>query len=639
MNGFVRCATVNANKFSLGDIEKNKNYIIECIKEANRNNVDLLVFPELCLTGYSCQDLFYNSGFYRMVEDAIYDILEDSLSGTIYAIGAPLMLDGVRYNVAYICQNGKILGIVPKTFLPNYGEFYERRWFSPMPRENKYIELPFYDKKVPFGKIIFNAKTCGFDFKFGIEICEDLWSPIPPSSELALNGAQIILNLSASNELVGKDSYRKQLIENQSGRLICGYVYSSAGNSESSSDIVFGGTSYIAQNGSMQKMFKKGNLNISDVDVELLNNRRSQNMTFAASHQIYENKDILKISTNYTFSHKGTENAENIFACINLHPFIPNNPSELETIFNIQVDGLARRINQLNCKAIIGISGGLDSTLALLVTHKAFEKLGKDTKDIIGITMPGFGTTQMTHQNSLKLGELLGITMREIDIKKACLQHFEDIGHEPDNFDVTYENVQARERTQILMDVANKEGRIVIGTGDMSELALGWCTYNGDHMSMYGVNASIPKTLVKSLIKWIITNATCNKEHKLEKLLNSILDTPISPELLPSNGKEIVQKTESVLGSYELHDFFLFHYQRNGFGKDKILELANIAFNKVYSENEIKKCFETFIKRYYQNQFKRNCLPDGPQVGSVSMSPRGSLRLPSDLDYKSFINM
>lgn len=539
-----------------------------------------------------------------------------------------LIEGGTLYNAAYVIYNGRILGIVPKSYIPNYTEFYEKRWFTEgLNIQNEIVSLPF-QKEIPFGtNLIFTSDIANF----AIEICEDLWVTVPPSSYLSLMGAHIIGNLSASNELVSKADYRRSLIANQSARCMCGYLYSSAGVHESTTDLLFSGHLLISENGSLlkenQRFQRESEIIYSYIDVFKLKAERLRNISFRDSRRNLKQKPLF---INFNFNNAAIDTFDRY---VDKHPFVPSSKFERDIrckeIFNIQAASLAKRIEHTKTKkAVVGISGGLDSTLALLVIVKTFELLNLDKKNIVTITMPGFGTTDRTYNNALQLCRELGTDLREINIVEAALLHFKDIGHNKDIHDVTYENVQARERTQILMDIANKEGGLLIGTGDLSELALGWCTYNGDHMSMYSVNPSIPKTLVRYLVRYVAENES--SEAAKETLLD-ILDTPVSPELLPKdNNGEIAQKTEDIVGPYELHDFFLYHFIKHGSDRDRIFFLAKHAFEDDYSEEEIKKWLDKFIYRFFTQQFKRSALPDGPKVGSISLSPRGDFRMPSD---------
>ena len=613
----------------VGDTDFNKKEILSCIKEANMVNTKVIVFPELSISSYTCGDLFLHNTLLTNSINAIEHILKETKNiDMLITIGAPLLYHNALYNCGYVLYKGKILGIVPKSYIPNYSEFYEKRWFTEgLNITSKTVDFSF-QKDVPFGtNLLFSCD----DFTFGIEICEDLWVTIPPSSYLALMGANIIGNLSASNELVSKADYRRALVQNQSARSICGYIYSSAGVYESSTDLLFSGHLLITENGTTlceNERFQRENQVIySIIDLFKLKAERLKNLSFRDSSKIlFKEPEIINFSYDDT-------TILNFNRYIDKHPFVPSNKSlrneRCKEIFNIQSSALAKRFEHTKSqKAVVGISGGLDSTLALLVIVKTFKLLNLPMKNIITITMPGFGTTDRTYNNAVTLCKELGCDFREVNIVKAALQHFEDIGHDAKIHDVTYENVQARERTQILMDVANKEDGLLIGTGDLSELALGWCTYNGDHMSMYSVNPSIPKTLVRYLVKYVAENEST---PIASKTLLDILDTPVSPELLPKDAKgNIAQKTEDIVGPYELHDFFLYHFIKHGSSKERIFFLAKEAFKDDYSEEEIKKWLDKFMWRFFTQQFKRSALPDGPKVGSISLSPRGDWRMPSD---------
>ena len=619
----------------VADIDYNLENIFICLDKAFEDGAKSIVFPELAITSYTCSDLFMQYSLLEKSNLAIEKLIKKSTGlDMLIAIGAPLSFKNVLFNCAYIIFDGKLLGIVPKSYIPNYSEFYEKRWFSEgLGIIDEKVNFPF-QKDVPFGtNLIFTSGR----YSFGFEICEDLWVTIPPSSYLSLLGANIIGNLSASNELVSKKDYREALISNQSARCMSAYIYSSAGVHESTTDLLFSGHMLIAENGTVLKeneRFQRNNEIIySCVDVFRLKSESLKNISFRdASRIVPFEAEVIN------FNYKNIK-IDNFDRFVDKHPFVPSNTKLREErckeIFNIQAAALAKRMEHTNLKkAVIGISGGLDSTLALLVVVKTFELLGLDNKNIVTITMPGFGTTDRTYNNALTLCKELGCDLREINIVKAALQHFEDIGHDKDIHDVTYENVQARERTQILMDLANKEGGLLIGTGDLSELALGWCTYNGDHMSMYSVNPSIPKTLVRYLVRYV-----AEKESTIEvsDTLLDILDTPVSPELLPKSDKgEITQKTEDIVGPYELHDFFLYHFIKNGSSKERIRLLAEQAFKDDYSKEEISKWLDKFIYRFFTQQFKRSALPDGPKVGSISLSPRGDWRMPSDASFNSF---
>lgn len=621
----------------VADVQFNLKNIKLCIDEALKKSCKLLVFPELSITSYTCGDLFIQNQLITKSMDTIKDLCSYSIDKDILiSVGAPLNFNCCLYNCAYIIFKGKILGIVPKSYIPNYTEFYEKRWFSEgLTIKNQVINLDF-QCSIPFGTDLIFSDGVN---KIGFEICEDLWVTIPPSSYLSLMGANIICNLSASNELVSKCSYRKALVESQSARSMCAYIYSSSGVFESTTDLLFSGHLLIAENGSIlseNKRFQRHNEVLTYiVDIDRLNCERLKNVSFRDSSKIL-NLTCREIPFAFESLDYG------IFdRYIPKHPFVPSKEKDIEErckeIFNIQSSALAKRIEHTGLtKAVIGISGGLDSTLALLVVVKTFDMLGLPRENIVTITMPGFGTTDRTYNNALTLCRELHTDLREINIVDACLQHFKDINHPVEKHDVTYENVQARERTQILMDIANKEAGLLIGTGDLSELALGWCTYNGDHMSMYSVNCSIPKTLVRFLVKYVAINEA---EEIISRTLIDILETPVSPELLPKdkNG-DITQKTEDIVGPYELHDFFLYYFMRQGATPEKILFLAKNAFKDCYDEDTIKLWLEKFIKRFFTQQFKRSALPDGPKVGTVSLSPRGDLRMPSDASFNSWIN-
>lgn len=626
--GYFRVAAVSP-LVRPADIDHNVSEILQCIKSCASMGVQLAVFPELSVTGYTCADLFGQELLLKKAVEALETIAKDSKEYKIVAIvGAPIICNGRLFNCAVVISNGKILGIVPKSHIPNYGEFYERRWFASALELQSDIELQIGSRNVMFG----THQLFELDgVRFGIEICEDLWVPNPPSSRLCMAGADVILNLSASPELIGKHKYLLELISAQSARCRCGYVYASAGTGESSTDLAFCGKAIVAENGVIlaeSKRFELGTkISVADLDIQIL---RADRLHFNTFHNDSSVSDI-HIHTLPVSASELPDAGK--YRKINAHPFVDSNPNLLaercNEISSIQSWGLAMRLKAIGCKkAVVGISGGLDSTLALLVTVKAFDMLGLDRKGIIGITMPGFGTTHRTKSNADLLMEILGVTRFEIPIGEAVKVHFKDIGHDGFTPDVTYENSQARERTQILMDVANKENAIVIGTGDLSELALGWCTYNGDQMSMYAVNASIPKTLVKYLVSGY---ADATNNPTLHKVLTDIIDTPISPELIPADSDgDIAQKTEDLVGPYELHDFFMFNLMRYGMPPSKIFHLARKAFYNQYSDDEILHWLATFSRRFFSQQFKRSCMPDGVKVGSVCLSPRGDWRMPSD---------
>ena len=611
----------------VADVEYNVQQIESQIAQAEGRGVELIVFPELSLTGYSCQDLFRQQLLLDKAEEGLLVLLDFTRKLDIIAVvGLPVRIGSLLYNCAAVVQHGCLLGLVTKTYLPNYNEFYEKRWFASstdLIAQDIYLAgSPVHISPEPQ---VF--RTCD-GACFGIEICEDVWAPLPPSNNLALAGADIIVNLSATDELIGKHDYLVSLLSQQSARMMCGYVYSSCGFGESTQDVVYGGNAIIFENGKLLEQATRfsleAQLRIQQIDIDRLRAERQNNTTFRTA------QDGAK--ADYVDCKPISPRDFELIRPVDPHPFIPSDmmmTQSCEEILNIQTMGLVKRLQHTHCdKAVIGISGGLDSTLALLVVVRAFDKLGLSRKGIIGITMPGFGTTDRTHQNAVNLMESLGVTQREISIAKAVTQHFQDIGHSMQVHDVTYENSQARERTQILMDVANQVGGMVIGTGDLSELALGWCTYNGDHMSMYGVNSGIPKTLVQYLIRYMAMLPLFAVQRDT---LIDVVDTPISPELTPADAQgNIQQKTEDLVGPYELHDFFLYYVMRYGFRPQKVYMLAQHAFKGSYDEVTIKKWLQTFCRRFFNQQFKRSCLPDGPKVGSVSLSPRGDWRMPSD---------
>ncbi|MCC9294094.1 NAD(+) synthase [Clostridium sp. WLY-B-L2] len=622
---------------NIGDIEFNLKNIEDCIDKASVEKSKLVVFPELSITSYTCADLFEQQLLLKMTLEALKELCDYSKGKDILiAVGAPIVYNNCLYNCACIVFKGNILGIVPKSYIPNYEEFYEKRWFTEgIDVIDESIDF-YFQKNIPFGvNLIF---TCG-DFRFGFEICEDLWAVIPPSSYLCLMGANILGNLSASNEVVSKSSYRRNLICSQSARGMCSYVYSSSGVFESSTDLVFSGDLCISENGVLlnsNNRFKRENEVITAIlDVDKLKSQRLKNVSFRDNVKKFSHKPV-----NIEFRFENMDYGE-FNRRVEKHPFVPDNKNEREIrcreIFNIQTAALGKRISHTNLKkTVVGISGGLDSTLALLVTVKTFDILQIPRKNVITVTMPGFGTTDRTYNNAVSLCRNLGTELREINIVDACTQHFKDISHDRRIHDVTYENVQARERTQIIMDIANKEGGLVIGTGDLSELALGWCTYNGDHMSMYGVNCSIPKTLVRYLVRYVADRET---SQNISDILIDVLSTPVSPELLPKDKEgQISQKTEDIVGPYELHDFFLYYFVRLNYSPQKILFLAKQAYKNDYSSQVIEKWFDVFIKRFFTQQFKRSAIPDGPKVGTVSLSPRGDWRMPSDASYKLWVD-
>ncbi len=628
--GFVRVAAA-VPRLKVADCGYNASNIIDMIKKAGQEGVQIVVFPELSLTAYTCGDLFHQHALLQEAEKQLGNILAATSELEIVAIiGLPLQVDNQLFNCAAVIQKGRLLGMVPKTYIPGYKEFYEERWFaSGIKALSKTIE--FQGRDIPFGTDLIFESAGLYKVCFGVEICEDVWVPIPPSSYQALAGAVLLFNLSASNDLIGKYEYRKELVGQQSGKCVAGYVFTSCGIDESTTDVVFGGHAIIAENGGIiaesERFRRTEQLVISDIDIQRLSNDRFKNTSFMEAMP-----DICFRKVGFRL---GKGEFESLRRYVDPHPFVPSDTGARDKrcgeIFAIQTAGLAKRLEHTHMRqAVIGISGGLDSTLALLVTARTFDLLEIPRENITAVTMPGFGTTDITYTNAVELMKSLGVSIREIDIKAACMQHFKDISHDPSVFDVTYENVQARERTQILMDMANKMNGLVIGTGDLSELALGWCTYNGDHMSMYSVNCSIPKTLVKYLVQWVADNVA---EKAASNVLHSILGTPISPELLPPDAAgKIQQKTEDIIGPYELHDFFLYHMVRYGAPPEKILFLACQAFEGSYGRDTVKAWLKVFYKRFFSQQFKRSCLPDGPKVGTISLSPRGDWRMPSDAE-------
>ena len=637
MLDYIRIACA-VNQVAVGDVRKNTQDICGRIAEADRQNVDVLVFPELSLTGYTCADLFFQETLLTAARKGLRDIVDCSAAypAVTVVVGLPMKLDAQLYNCAAVVSGGKLRGLVPKTFIPNHGEFGEKRWFASAMdlcatclTETDFPELADCTEVVVGTDCIFRI---GDGTRLAVEICEDLWAPIPPSTQLALGGAEIVVNLAASNETVGKRAFRTDMVKHQSAACICAYAFCSAGATESTQDLVFSGHSIIAQKGKVlaqnEKDIDTDYMLITDVDLGAIRSDRSSNSTFRDAVAAYVGQDdILCVDCGATaLRGDGTKYP------LQKHPFVPGarqaRLARGESIFQVQVAGLKHRLQTIGANAVVGISGGLDSTLALLVAVAAVKELGRPATDVYGITMPCFGTSHRTYRNSLELMKLLGITSQEINIRNAVNVHFADIGHDPAVHDTTYENAQARERTQILMDVAGKVGGIVVGTGDMSELALGWCTYNGDHMSMYGVNCSVPKTL----IRWIIEAAMERPDFIAAKaVLADILDTPISPELLPPDAQgKISQQTEDIVGPYELHDFYLYYILRYGFTPTKIYTLACRAFREEFSPETIKKWLQVFYRRFFTQQFKRNCQPDGVKVGSVSVGPRMDLKLPSD---------
>ncbi len=624
--GFFRVAAASL-KLKVADPDYNKEEIKKAIDAAVQEQARLLVTPELSITGYTCADLFFTKALQNASKKALDEIIEYTKDKNIcVVVGAPYAVQAKLYNCAFVIQNGRVRKIYPKTYLANYNEFYEKRWFD-TPPDSRYV-YEYNDCIMGCDGVV----DLGNGAVLGVEICEDLWVPVPPSSGLALNGANIIVNLSASDEYVSKAEYRRDLIANQSARCICGYVYAGASVYESTTDLVFSGATLVSENGAViaegERFSRENVITYADIDVEKLNTLRQKNMSFENTSEYYYNSEVLE-----------NDNNDLKYRYVDPHPFVPTNDEKrrerCKEIFAIQASGLAKRVEHVGSKGVVvGISGGLDSTLALLVCCEAMKMLGRPNSDILGITMPGFGTTDRTHDNAVELMKALGVSSKEISIKDACVQHMKDIEHDDSVKDITYENTQARERTQILFDMANKHGKLLVGTGDLSELAMGWCTYNGDHMSMYGVNASVPKTLVRYLVEYVANVS----DRKTAEILFDVLDTPVSPELLPpdENG-EIAQKTEDNIGPYELHDFFLYHFVRFGFEKEKLSLLALKAFDGKYDEDTINHWLEVFLKRFFISQFKRSCIPDSPKVGTVSLSPRGDWRMPSDASFNAFI--
>lgn len=651
-HGFVRVAAAIPS-VRVADVKYNLEQIKAQIVEAENKGVEILVFPELCLTGYTCQDLFAQRLLIDEAEQAVIDLRQFTENKRLAVIvGVPVDTGKLLLNCAVVICNGWLDTLVSKTYLPNYGEFYEKRWFASAQDINDEETIDYAGTVITLTKQPQLFKT-EQGVTFGVEICEDVWAPVPPSNHLALAGADLIFNLSASDELIGKHDYLKSLIAQQSARTMSGYVYSSCGFGESTQDVVYGGNALVYENGKLlaesDRFSFESQLVISEIDVEMLRAERKRNTTFVNAQRgemaemflLDQEPDMMSNDEK-----KDTPADDSLcYRTVEPHPFIPKSDDmqrSCEEIFNIQVAGLAKRLVHTHSKTvIIGISGGLDSTLALLVCVKTFDKLGYDRKGIVGVTMPGFGTTDRTYHNAVSLMKSLGITMKEVNIAKAVMQHFEDIGHDASVHDVAYENSQARERTQILMDLTNELGGLVIGTGDLSELALGWATYNGDHMSMYGVNASIPKTLIRYLVRYV---ADTEVDEQSRETLLDVIDTPISPELIPADEQgNIKQKTEDLVGPYELHDFFLYYALRYGFQPAKIYMLAKVAFQSgqhstlTYDDATIKKWLTVFYRRFFSQQFKRSCLPDGPKVGSVSLSPRGDWRMPSDANSQLWI--
>lgn len=631
--GFYKIAATSLD-LRVGDTEFNTEKIKEAMTTASGNGAKILLTPEMSVCGYTCGDLFFQQALLYSSMKALHEIAKHSAGMDMaVVVGLPVPAKFKIFNCAVVVKNGEIIGAVPKEFLANNGESFEKRWFA-SGHDSLIDSVTLCNQKVPFGKLIFEFSD---ELSVGVEICEDLWSVVPPSSIMALSGANLILNLSASSESVSKAQYRKDLVSGQSARCICGYAYAGSGVKESTTDTVYSGATIIAENGILisegQRFKRETEITYAYIDVQKLNFLRRSNTSFADGANKYEGEySVVK-------SHFNDVKIDGFNRFVDPTPFIPANESlrreRCSEILNIQSAGLAKRLEHTGMtKCVVGISGGLDSTLALLVSVEALKLLGLPSSNVIGVTMPGFGTTDRTYNNSIDLMKSLGVTIMEISIKDACIQHFKDIGHSVDIHDVTYENTQARERTQVLMDLSNKHGGILVGTGDLSEVALGWSTYSGDHMSMYSVNAGVPKTLVR----YIVSTVADNSVGETSKVLRDVLDTPVSPELLPPNeAGEITQKTEDKIGPYELHDFFLYHFIRSGATKQKIAFLAKSAFGGKYSESEVEKWLTMFIKRFFASQFKRSCVPDGPKVGSVSLSPRGDWKMSSDAESASFL--
>ena len=635
--GFVRVAAA-VPMLRVADCKQNAQVIKEQIDEAINEGVEIVCFPELSITGYTCADLFFTQQLQRDALEALKDIcLYTREKAIVILVGAPLKVDNNLYNCAFVITDGEIIGIVPKVNLPNTGEFYEKRWFtsgraamhtSDTEWKSRIPTIELWQGDVPFGPdLLFVTRN----YCFGIELCEDLWSPLPPSTQLAIQGAELIFNLSSSNCVTGKHDFRKQMITQQSARVHCGYIYTSSGVGESTTDVVFSGSTYIAENGDLLEMGERfqrqSSMVISELDVERLRTDRQRNTNFTKDQRGgYRKINVAPIEQEYN-------NTEPIHRAYSRTPFLPEPRDRMaycDDVLAIQTNGLAKRWEHTHAQTLVlGISGGLDSTLALIVAVLTADRLGYDRKRIVGVTMPGFGTTDRTYYNAINLMEQLGISMHEISIRDMATQHLQDIGHDIHVHDVTYENAQARVRTLVLMDLANKYNGLVVGTGDLSELALGWATYCGDHMSMYGVNAGIPKTLIRYMVQYVADNMF---DQETRTLLLDIIDTPVSPELLPADESgQIAQKTEEQVGPYELHDFFLFYFLRYGFTKQKISYMAQLAFEEDYTLDQINYWLDVFMKRFFRQQFKRSCLPDGPKVVSVSLSPRGDWRMPSDV--------
>lgn len=631
--GYLRVAAA-VPAVNVAGVESNVTSILDLLRKLDSEGVELAVFPEMCVTAYTCADLFHSQTLLNAAELGLEKILRESADLNLtFAVGLPVSANNALYNCAALCSNGKLLALIPKTFVPNYNEFYEKRWWTSAPSFN--VAINFAGQNTALGSHVM-VSVAGA--KVAAEICEDMWAPIPPSTLAAMAGADVILNLSASDVLIGKHQYQRQLVVANSARSLCAYVYSSAGFGESSTDLVFDGPAYIAEKGKLLVSNTRWTMEphyiVADIDLDAIARDRMHTSSFVDCASRINNDDDNSFTT--VVAETKTVEKKEILRNISPTPFVPrdrvNLSARCDEITGIQVAGLAKRLQATHCsRLVVGISGGLDSTLAILVAARTFDRLGLDRKGIVAVTMPGFGTTGRTYNNAITLMRQLGVTLREISIAKSVEQHFSDIGHNPAEHDVTYENSQARMRTMILMDIANQVGGMVLGTGDLSELALGWATYNGDHMSMYGVNASVPKTLVRYLVEAFCENARKDGDKELADALADIIDTPVSPELIPADDKgNIVQKTEDLVGPYELHDFFLYYLLRYGFSPKRIFSMALQAFDGRYDRETIKKWITTFFRRFFAQQFKRSCLPDGPKVGSVCLSPRGDWRMPSD---------
>ena len=644
MYGFIKTACVSPS-VTVANPEKNSVSILNSVKSAAEKGARVIVCPELCITGYTCGDLFLQKSLQLSAVKALQNIaLETSSLDSLILVGLPVSQSDGLYNCAAVLFHGKVLALIPKSYLPNYSEFYERRQFTPFKGGVRSVTLSQELKNIPMGTDILVTDENNSEFALACEICEDLWVPLPPSVKHALKGATLIANLSAGNEIIGKSDYRRNLVKSRSASSICAYLYANAGNGESTQDMVFAGHNLICENGTVlaeSRLFSNETV-FADIDIERICQERRHTSTFSDCAREFEKSSYLEIKIDLLSSEKKDDFQKNFSRFVDSHPFVPSDKylrtERCESVVQLQAEGLAKRLRHINCRsAVIGLSGGLDSTLALLVTAKAFDLCGIPRNLICCVTMPCFGTTDRTYNNAVSLAKSTGAELLEIRISDSVKQHMKDIGQSEEVHDVTYENCQARERTQVLMDLANKKNGIVIGTGDLSELALGWCTYNGDQMSMYGVNSSIPKTLVRYLVEWFSEEAEKNNRSEESRVLRDILDTPVSPELLPPLEGKISQKTEDLVGPYELHDFYLYYTLRFGFSAEKVLFLAENAEDlSKYDTETKKKWLEKFYKRFFSQQFKRSCMPDGAKVGTVNLSPRGDWRMPSDADSNIF---